>query len=254
MTTIDAAHARMQTHPEDDAIRLRYYATLADAELILLLEREVVGADIAPRVFALDSGPVVLAFDTDEKLADFVGTIAPYVALPGRVVAQSLAGQGVGLGINLGTPSEMLLDAAAVGWLSQTLQAAPDQTEASIVAFHAPHVPDLLVTTLQDKLRGAAPHAVLAGVRYQDGRRGHVLALFDVPADAEAALAQSASEALVFSGIDAGEMDVLFLGSQDPAAQSMVQLARLLDLSLPVPVPHAPKPPGLDPDRPPRLR
>jgi SseB protein N-terminal domain len=254
MSAIDTAHARMQSHPQDDALRLRYYATLADAELILLLEHEVDGTDIAPRVFDLDSGPVVLAFDTEEKLADFVGTIAPYVALPGRVVAQSLAGQGVGLGINLGTASEMLLDADAVAWLAQTLQAAPDLTEANIAAFHLPHVPDLLVITLQDKLRGAAPQALLAGVLYQDGRRGHVLAVLDVAAGGEAALAQSASEALVFSGIEAGEMDVLFLASADPAAQSIAKVGRVLDLVVPGPVPDVPKPPGKDPDRPPRLR
>jgi hypothetical protein len=252
MTAIDAAHSAMQAQPLDDGLRLRYFALLADAELILLLHREADGTDIAPRVFDLDDGPVVLAFDSEEKLADFVGGAAPYVALPGRVIAQSLTGQGVGVGVNLGAASEMLLDAAGVDWLAQTLQTVPEQTEAGIAGFHAPHVPEVLVAALVAKLRGAVAQGLLAGVTYRDGRRGHVLALLD--ASNEAALAQGASEALVFSGVEAGEMDVLFLRSQDAVVQAIARVARVLDLTVVVSAPDGPKPPGMDPEKPPRLR
>jgi SseB protein N-terminal domain len=251
MTDLENAHAAMLAAPADDALRLRYYAVLADAEMILLLQREVVGTDIAPRVFDLADGPVVLIFDGEEKLADLVGA-APYVALPGRVIAGVLAGQGVGLGVNLGTASEMLLDADAVAWLAQTLQAAPVPTQAAVAAFHAPVVPDVLISALMTKLRGGVGQGLLAGVTYRDGRRGHVLALLD--AGNEAALAQGASEALVFSGIEAGEMDVMFLRCDDPVVAAMARVARVLDLAEVAAPPVAPKAPGMDPDKPPRLR
>jgi hypothetical protein len=170
------------------------------------------------------------------------------------VIAQSLAGQGVGVGVNLGAASQVLLDADAVAWLASTLQTVPAQTEGRIAGFHAAQVPDVLLVALQAKLRGAAGLALLAGVTYRDGRRGHVLALLDVPLAAQAALAQGVSEALVFSGIDAGEMDVVFLTSADPVVQVMAQVARVLDLTVVVTAPVAAKPPGMDPDRPPRLR
>ena len=255
MTAIDTAHAQMQAHPDDDALRLRYYAQLADAELILLLKHKSDGTDITPRVFDLDDGPVVLAFDSEEKLADFVGGIAPYVALPGRVIAQSLAGQGVGVGVNLGAASEMLLDGDAVAWLAQTLQATPVRAEARVETFAAPQVPAGLWQALQDKLRGgAAGRALLTAVNYAGGRRGHMLALLDVDSAAQGALAQAASEALVFSGVEAGEMDVVYLSSTDPVVQAMARVAQAMDLTVAVVQPAAPKPPGMDAERPPRLR
>ena len=61
------------------------------------------------------------------------------------------------------------------------------------------------------------------------------------------------SEALVFSGIEAGALDVAFLDADDPAA------ARLAKVGLGFEIPEregveSPRPPGSDPDRPPRLR
>jgi SseB protein N-terminal domain len=253
MTPLDTAYAAMQAAPLDDTARLQYYAQLADAELILLLEHEANGTDIVPRVFDLETGRVVLAFDSEEKLAEFSGAAA-YVALPGRVIAGSLAGQEIGIGINLGAGSEMLLDAAGVAWLAQTLQILPDQTEAGIAGFHTPHVPEPLVKALIGKLRGTVGQGLLAGVTYHNGRRGHILALIDAAAGTEAALAQSASEALVFSGIDAGEIDVVFLAGADAVLGRMTRVARLLDLTVVVPARIAPKTPGMDPEKPPRLR
>jgi hypothetical protein len=252
MTDLDTTHAAMTADTDNDTLRLQYFAQVADTELIVLLERDVVGTDIAPRVFDLADGPVVLAFDAEEKLAEFVGRTAPYVALPGRVVVQTLAGQGIGLAINLDTASQMLLDAGALEWFSRTLQAAPDQTVATAVSFHPPQVPDVLVAALQDKLRGTVATGLLCGVTYSDGRRGHVLALLDAK-DAEP-LAQGASEALIFSGIDAGALDVVFLQSTDKAVTAMAKVARRLDLSVPTPVAVARVAPGMDPEKPPRLR
>jgi hypothetical protein len=57
-------------------------------------ESEAEGDTLAPRVFALEDGPVVLAFDSEDRLAEFTGAPAPYAVLPGRVIAAQLAGQG----------------------------------------------------------------------------------------------------------------------------------------------------------------
>ncbi len=73
MTILDTAFAAMTAAPEDAALRLRFYERLADAELMLLLERPADGDRIAPRTFPLEDGPVVLAFDTEERLAAFAG-------------------------------------------------------------------------------------------------------------------------------------------------------------------------------------
>lgn len=260
MTTLDDAFAAMTAKTEDDTARLRFYERLADGEMILLLETESVGGQITPRVFDLEGGPVVLIFDTEDRLAAFTGIPAPYAALPGRVIAAQLAGQGIGLGINLGVaPSSMLLPADAVDWLAETLDHAPEETQGRPETFHAPSgLPETLIAGLDAKLAragGLASFALLAAVTYSGGRKGHMLAFVDAVPGAEPALARASAEALRFSGIDAGEMDVTFLTATDPAMLTMARVALRFDLPKPVAAePEAPKAPGSDPNRPPILR
>lgn len=257
VTLLDAAHAAVSADPENEVLRLRFFERLADGELVILLEREAVGESLEPRVFDLESGPVVLVFDREERLAAFTGGIAPYAALPGRVIAGLLKGQGIGLGVNLGVaPSSMLLPAEAMDWLAETLDGGPEEAEALPEAFLAPSVPEAVLAGLDAKLAragGLAASAVLAGVRYQDGRRGHLLAVLDAAPGAEAALARAMREALVFSGIEAGELDVVFLRSGEAAAEAMARAGLRFDLPAPE-VPATPDAPGLDPSRPPKLR
>lgn len=260
VTLLDAAHAAVSADPENETLRLRFYERLADGEMILLLEREAVGEAIEPRVFDIEGGPVVLVFDSEERLAAFTGGMAPYAALPGRVIASLLKGQGIGLGVNLGVaPSSMLLPAEAMDWLAMALDGGPEAAEAVPERFRAPRVPEVLVAGLDAKLAkagGLAVAAVLAGVEYRGGRRGHMLAFLDAVPGAEAALAGAVREALVFSGLEAGELDVAFLRSIESAAYAIGRVGLRFDLPIPQEseVPEAPGSPGMDPTRPPRLR
>ena len=108
-TPLDSAHAAMEAAPENDAARLRFYERLADSELFLMLTEEARDENISPEVFDVADGRFLLAFDREERLARFAGRPAPYAALSGRVLAQMMAGQGLGLGVNLEVaPGEVL--------------------------------------------------------------------------------------------------------------------------------------------------
>lgn len=260
-TPLDLAHAAADAEPEREGARLAFYARMADGEMFVLLAREAAGGSaIEPRIFPLEGGPVVLAFDTEARLAGFTGGVAPYAAMPGRVLAAQLKGQGIGLGVNLGVaPSSMLLPPEALDWLAMALDTAPEEVQARPILFHAPTgLPEALIAALDAALAragGLAGGALLAGVTYEGGRRGHMLAYLDVVPGAEAALAQAACEALVFSGVEAGEMDVAFLASGDPAAVSMARVALRFDLAVAVAAPAEVKAgPGMDPAKPPKLR
>ncbi|WP_299732026.1 SseB family protein [uncultured Tateyamaria sp.] len=259
-TPLDAAHAAMTAAPEDDAARLRFFERLGDAELFLLLEGEATGDAVTPQVFDPGSGPIVLVFDRAERLSGFVGAEAPYAALSGRVIAGLLAEQGLGLGLNLDVaPSSFLLDAEGVAWLAQTLGHAPDEVEVPLAEVSAPTgLPDVLISALDAKLAtatGLAQLAYLVGSTDAAGARGHMLAFVGAAPGAEPALARAASEALVFSGIEAGAMDVAFFDATDAITARLARVGLRFDLPQVAPV-RAPEPqaPGSDPDRPPRLR
>lgn len=258
MTDLDTAHAKMDAAPDDDAARLRFYEHLADTELFMLLGAEAEGDQVTPELFKIEDQRFALVFDREERLAEFVGRAAPYAGIPGRGLVQMLAGQGIGLALNLEVaPSAMLIPAEAVDWLVQTLSHAPDETEARLTEISAPGgLPEAVVVGLDRKLAiaaGLAKFAYLAAATYEGGTRGHVLAFVDATPGAEQALANAASEVLTFSGIEAGTMDVMFVRACDPLAAHLAKVGLRFDLPEPQ-KPHVPGAPGMDPENPPKLR
>ncbi|WP_108259473.1 SseB family protein [Mangrovicoccus ximenensis] len=257
-TPLDLAHARMEAAPAGDSARLGFYGALGASELFLLLDREAEGDRITPRVFELETGPVVLVFDREARLSEFAGGIAPYAGMSGRVLVEMLAGQGIGLGVNLDVaPSATLLGPEAVEWLNAQLQHRPEEGEARPSEVRSPAgLPEPLIEGIDGKLAtaaGLADLAYLVAVTYADGRRGHLLAFIDAVPGAEPALARAVHEALIFSGLAAGELDVAFFPASDGIAPQLAKVGLRFDLPKPEePLQRAA--PGMNPDAPPILR
>lgn len=258
-TALDRAHSAMEAAPEDSAARLKFYERLADSELFLLLAGDPEGDQITPELFDVADARFVLLFDREERLAQFTGRIAPYASLSGRAIAGMLAGQGIGFAVNPEVaPSSILIPPEAVDWLSATLAQGPSEAEARPKEIHPPSgLPENLLHALDAKLAtaaGLARMAWLAGVTYEDGTRSHILGFVDVLPGAEAALAGAVNEALTFSGIEAGTLDVAFFKPSDPLSAALARHGLRFDL----PQGETAKPeraaPGSDPAKPPKLR
>ncbi len=262
MTDLDNAHAKMEAAPGDDAARLRFFERLADTELFMLLTAEPEGDQIDPDVFDVEGQSFVLVFDRTERLTEFTGAPAPYAALSGRMLAQMLAGLQIGLGLNLDVaPSAMLIPADALGWLVDTLDQGPAEEEAQIEEIAPPAgLPEAVIEGVDRKLAtatGLARMAYLVEVKYAIGTRGHLLAFIDAVPGAEPALASAVGEALTFSGVEAGAIDVAFFRASDPLASGLARHGLRFDLPVPA-EPHIPEAqrtgPGMDPNVPPKLR
>lgn len=260
-TPLDAAFEAMRAAPEDETARLRYYERLADAELMLLLAEEADGDAIIPALFPLGevagNAQGVLVFDREDRLSDFVGGPAPYAALSGRALVQMLSDNALGLFINLELASANMLAPDALQWLAETLGDEAQEVEALPEELHPPSgLPDLLLTALDTKLataRGAALAAYLVRVSYRGAGSGHLLAFVDPAPGAEPALTQAAKEALTFSGIEAGVLDVAFFAASDPMAATLAKVGLRFDLPK-LEEGLSPSAPGSDPKTPPKLR
>jgi len=183
-TPLDIAHIAMDAAPEDATTRLRFFERLADSELFLLLQGEAVGDALIPEVLNVDDAKYVLVFDREERLADFVGGSAHHAVLSGRVVATMLAGQGIGLGLNLGVaPSSILIPADAMAWLCDMLDNTPDEVMARPASIEAPvGASQALLAAIDTKLAtaaGLARAAYLVTVEYKGGERGMMLGIID---------------------------------------------------------------------------
>lgn len=255
-TPLDQAHAIMEA---DDTQALGFYERLADAELFLILEEEASFDRARPRVFETSDGSFALVFDREERLAEFVDAPTPFVALSGRRIAKMLAGENIGMGLNLGVaPSSMLMTSATVDWLNDILGAKSIVTEAIPEQLHAPKgLPESLITALDTKLAnmsGVVAAAYLVGVTYKGGNQGHMLAMVDVPIAAQEGVAEAISEALVFSGIEASQLDVTFLKLNAPHIEGFAKVGLRFDIpELILPAGLDIVIPGSNPDKPPKL-
>lgn len=259
VTEIDRTHAAMTANEDDTIARLQFYEMLAGTELFMLLEGEAAGDQIEPAMFEAEGQSFVLIFDREERMIDFYGKdIAPYAALSGRGMAQMLTGQGIGMALNMGVaPSAMLVPSDAVDWLAQTLGADPEEVEGQITELTPPSgLPENLLQALDRKLAAAAGLAVeayLCGVVYDGGGCGHMLAFVGTIDGAEGALTAAVNEALVFSGIEAGTLDVAHLEGGDPVSERVAKVGLRFDLPTPQ-MPQQPgSNPGMDPNKPPKL-
>lgn len=258
-TPLDTAHAAMAASAAA-APRLAFYDRLAEAELFVLLTEEAVGAaPIAPQVFPTEEGDLVAAFDLPERLAAFCGGPAPYAALSGRGLAQALAGGGLGLALNLGAASEIVLPPDAIAWLAAQLATAPKEVTALPERIAAPEgVPTELLASLEAKLAaatGLADAAVLVSAAYGAGSPGLLLAFVAARPGAEAALAQAVSEAVAFCGAEGLVLDVAFVAGDSAAAARMQRVGLTIDVPAPPAAPEVrPTAPGMDPETPPRLK
>ena len=261
-TLLDRAHADMEAAPDDDTARLRFYEHLAASELFMMLASDLeAGSDtVTPDLFQHDGAQYVLVFDREDRLSTFAGEATSYVALSGRAIVEMLAGQGIGLGVNLEVaPSSILLPDGAITWLHDTLGHVPDTVEERISELLAPTgLPEQLIEALDTRLAtamGLAQAAYLAAVAFDNGTRGHLLAFVGSIPEAESALTQVASEALTFSGLEAGTMDIGFFDANAPIVESLQRVGLRFDLpQLQQTVTQDRPAPGMDPANPPKLK
>ncbi len=149
-----------------------------------------------------------------------------------------LAGQGMGIALNPDVaPSAMLMDPEAVTWLSGMIGAEPATAVQRIEEVFAPKgLPQDVLVALDRRLAaagGMAQAAWLVGARYEGGGRGHVLAIAGAMPGAEAALAEAVAEALRFSGVEAGALDVTFVTADSPVVARFARVGLRFDLPTP---------------------
>lgn len=258
-TPLDAAYSEMVGNPEDDTARLRYFGRLAETELFVLLKAEAKGDQIEPRIFETDGQSFVLSFDREDRLTAFAEGPAPYVAMSGRLVARLLAENGLCLALNPSTaPSEILLPNEVMLWLTETLSLPQNVVEERPVNARPPSgLPPVFVESLGGKLalaQGFADRAVLVRAEYDSGRCDHLLAIIDAIPESQESLVRAVNEALVFSGIEAGAVDVGFLRSTDALVPRLEKVGLRFDLPAPEISVNQPSAPGTDPTKPPILR
>lgn len=250
MTALDELCA-VAFYEADSPARARILSRLADTELFAALVNEPAGDVAELQIFNLPDCRAALACDSEERLAAFVGGPVVHLAAPGRVLAAGLAEKGQGLLINPGHPSQMLLDAETLRWLGQALSTPPESAEGEKLGGELidarPDVVAILAEPLAQRLGdmyGLISQAALVGMRWPDGRLGHLVQVQGADAKNQTAIAKALSELLAFLPEIEGGVDIAFSERRLPASALVIRPQ----------APEAPPEVKRDPNAPPRLR
>lgn len=196
-------------HDADAPQRARMLSRLADTELAVALDADPAGDHVSVRLFALEDGPVAVACDAEDRLAGFLGGPVAYAAMPGRALAGLLRSGGAGLLVNPGHPSEMLLDAAILDWLTGALSARPEPAEARLrLVPPDPACVAALAGPLAERL--ADMRGLLAGAALAGAGQGHLLLVAGADPAHQPAIAKALAETLAFLPSQPGGVDVSF--------------------------------------------
>lgn len=261
-TALDRAWTQANGDTAGDGGMSRFYDVFAATELFLLIDSASLEGSSTPQpaLFPVEEINTALVFDTEERLAAFMEDGAAHLTLSGRAVIEMFAGKGVQLGVNLGdAPSATILPTTAVDWaasaLRQPIEASLDQT----VTLTLPRgVLPTLLTALDAKLAGmgvVVAEAWLCGTGGGRRSEGLILCLVMRIEGAEQAAVAALAETARFAGDDKAAFDIAVLASDDPRLAS----ARQVGLGFEPQAPVAPESveraaPGMDKDKPPRLR
>ncbi|MFV0293106.1 MAG: hypothetical protein ACK5II_07790 [Paracoccus sp. (in: a-proteobacteria)] len=254
MTPLDAL-CDSPFHELPDPVRARVLNRLADTELFVALAEEPVEDRIRLHLFDLPGGRMAVAADAEDRLAGFFGGSVAYAALPGRVLAGMLAGETVGLMVNPGMVSEMMLPSGVLGWLSQALSSTPSEGEAGPAQLSAPTaemvtaLAEPLATRLED-MAGLVDEAALVAARWPDGTDAHLVVLSGVAEDIRPRVAKAIAELLAFLPVMDEICDVAF-DLPVPDGALIFRPEKVQEAPAPA---GAPRAPGKDPARPPILR
>ncbi len=245
-------------HDVDESGRARILSRLADTELFVALRAEPVADQADLMLFDLPDGRVALACDAEDRLSGFVAGPVAYLAMPGRVLAATLLAERVGLLVNPGQLSEMMLGPDILDWLARSLDQRP-QTAEAVPQRLSPADPALLAGLagpLAERLAdmvGLARAGWLMAAQWRGGETSHLLMIEGAAPEHQPAIAKAVAEMLGFLPDLPDTLDIRFV---DRAAGGTVP-----DFALRIDIPEPAAPeirvqpvPGADPDKPPRLR
>ena len=252
---MDKTYARMQAAPNSDAAGLRFYEAFCDTNLHVL-----VNADLSLQIFETSQGKLILAFDTEERMAEFVEQPTEFIKMPGRELVTQLKETDIGIGLNLNVaPTSQILTPEILDWVSALLSVDSTLMVDQVAGFSADcQLSDDDRTALTDRLvnfTGVVKAAYICGVTYADGATADALFFIDCDQDIEADLFTAMIETQKFAMDSSADLAIKFISSDSPALPEIQRHGHQLHIPAPIVTPtFQPSAPGMDPNKPPKLR
>jgi len=225
-SVIDDLHSAMEQNPSSGESRLDFYLSMVSHDFLIVLEDDNFSNELKPRVFELEQGNFVLCFDDHEKLSTFFNKEITYVIISFKTIIDFLREKKVGIAINLGKPSGVLLDLAAIKWMDQILFDTEEQELTAMpIKIEFPHLIDekflLNLKRIIPKIAGFVTKIVLAKAYYGSLNSSYILAFINSPKLFRAEIKDKVSDTIKLNSVNDLAVDITFLDSSTKLANEL---------------------------------
>ena len=234
--SIDELYSYLQSEPNNTNRKLEFYQRILGHDFLVVLENTDLDEDLRPHIFNTEEGRFLLCFENNEKLTNFIIRETTHALLSFKEIIKFVENKKIGIALNLGTKSGVLLDLKAVRWIEQVILTGPAiELSSRPIAFEFPNLVDKnLISKLKialDKLSGMTKKVVLARARYKDLGVSYFLGFIDSPQVFHELIKERILDIVKLQKSDSVFVDVAFLSSSTELASQLV--ANGLTMTLP---------------------
>ncbi len=255
LSPLDQLQPRLLDSQETSGYNAYFQVFLETLLRVLLEESDAKDPDM--EVFAISDGKFVLAFDTDENFSAFVDRPRLCSRITGRDLLKALAGKNIGVIVNANAiEGAAFLTPEQVSWAlemsDQSLEIHVSTNSSVARANPSDEVLDIIQRNFNE-LGGFVDAAYLCNIQDDQGNEALTLALVNCAAEAQLTALLTASDMSRFNPKTAVAIALVEAGSE--IEQKLQQIGVRIEFKVkPQPVSLTATAPGMDPDRPPKLR
>ena len=224
--SIDELYSYFHTEPNNIEKKLEFYQRILGNEFLIILESSDFEGDLTPRTFDTQEGKFLLCYESNEKITNFIIQEVAHVLLSFKKTIALIKNKKIGIALNIGDNSGVLLGLEAVEWLWKVILSNPSEELSSIpTEFKFPNfVDESLLSNLKvalETMSGMAKRVVLAQAQYKDLSESFFLGFIDSPQLFHELIRKRVLDIVKLDKSDSVFVDVAFLSSSTELAAQL---------------------------------
>ena len=216
--SIDELYSCVHNEPNNTERKLEFYRRIFGNDFLVVLQNSDFDDDFRPKIFDTQEGKFLLCFENNQKLTNFITQETAHVLLSFKEIIELIKNKKIGIALNIGNHSGILLDLKAVDWIEQVISAGQVEELRSVpIEFEFPTLGnEFLLSNLKivlETMSGMTKKAILAQAHYKDLNVCLFLGFIDSPQLFHKFIKERLLDVLTLHKSDRIFLDVAFLSS-----------------------------------------
>ena len=224
--SIDELYSNVHNELNNTERKLEFHRRIIGNDFLVVLQNGYFDDDLRPRIFDTQEGKFLLCFESNEKLTNFITQKTAHVLLSFKEIIKLIKNKKIGIAINIGKHSGILLDLKVVEWIEQVISSGQvEELGLMPIEFEFPHLVDeSLLGNLKivlETMSGMTKKVILAQAHYNDLNVSFFLGFIDSPKLFHKSIKERVLDVVKLHKSDSVFLDVAFLSSSTELASKL---------------------------------